>query len=236
MKMDRNELLRIGPAAAYLSVTPGTLRRWQRMGKISCERIGQRGDRRFHRSDLEHLRGRGRGSAMLREALYVRVSGHGDQISSLAAQEAELRATSTGEIVGVYSDIASGLSEVDKRRGLTRLLRDARRDRFDVVRVVHRDRLARFGTSFIEEILDLDGIRLDILHPDAPEAELMTDFMALVSSFSGRLYGKRSAEARRRLLAAADTASVMTSETTGMTSSETADAADTPDISTPDER
>jgi predicted site-specific integrase-resolvase len=34
--------------------------------------------------------------------------------------------------------------------------------------------------------------------------ELLADFMSLVSTFAGRMYGLRSKEARRRLLAAAD--------------------------------
>ncbi|MFJ9713623.1 recombinase family protein [Streptomyces sp. NPDC101234] len=55
------------------------------------------------------------------EGLYVRVSGSSGQESSLGAQEKELRATSTGEIVKVFRDRASGLRE--DRPGLNRLLR-----------------------------------------------------------------------------------------------------------------
>jgi excisionase family DNA binding protein len=190
--------LSVGRAAKYLGVTPGTLRKWQTAGLVTCERVGPRRDRRFRQSDLDVLHGHS--VTNRREALYVRVSGRGDQVSSLAAQEAELRATANGIVVEVYADITSGLSELNKRRGLARLLRDARSHRFDVVRVVHRDRLARFGTSFIEEALDLCGVTVEILYPDAPETGLMTDFMALVASFSGRLYGQRSAAARQRLL------------------------------------
>ena len=197
----KNEMLRTGAAAAYIGITPGTLRRWQREGKISSLRVNARGDRRFRRGDLDPLRGSSTGPR--REALYVRTSGRGDQLSSLPAQEAELRSSATGEVIRVYRDIGSGLSETASRRGLAKLLHDARAGTFDVVRVTHRDRLARFGVSFIEEALSLSGVHLEVLHPDTPETELMTDFMSLVASFSGRLYGQRSAEARRRLLAAA---------------------------------
>ena len=76
-----DEMLRIGPAARYVGVTTGTLRIWERQGRIAPERIGWRRDRRFKLSDLDELRGR-RGktssppaSTTRREALYVRVSG-----------------------------------------------------------------------------------------------------------------------------------------------------------------
>jgi predicted site-specific integrase-resolvase len=53
------------------------------------------------------------------------------------------------------------------------------------------------------------GVSVHVLHDadeageSAPEQELMADFMALIASFSGRLYGQRSAAAKRRLLARA---------------------------------
>ncbi|MFF4838421.1 recombinase family protein [Streptomyces sp. NPDC001315] len=53
----------------------------------------------------------------------VRVSGTGGQESSLAAQEAELRASASGVAVAVFKDRASGLRE--SRPGLDRLLKRA---------------------------------------------------------------------------------------------------------------
>lgn len=74
----------------------------------------------------------------------ARVSGSAGQESSLANQEIELRGSSTGTIFRVYQDRASGLPE--NRAGLTALLNDAASRKFTVVRVVHKGRLARFGT------------------------------------------------------------------------------------------
>jgi predicted site-specific integrase-resolvase len=69
--------------------------------------------------------------------------------------------------------------------------------------VTHRDRLARFGTKWIESTLDSAQVRLEVLHPEDPEADLMSDFMSLIASFAGRLYGQRSVQARQRLLSQA---------------------------------
>lgn len=140
-----------------------------------------------------------------REALYVRVSGSTGQESSLAAQEAELRATATGEVTRVFKDRASGLRE--ERPGLKRLLASARDGGFTHVRVTHEDRLARFGTRWLIALLEQNGVRVEVLHPQAATPggteELLADFVSLIASFSGRMYGIRSRQARQRLLTAA---------------------------------
>ena len=73
---------------------------------------------------------------------------------------------------------------------------------FDVVRVTHKDRLARFGTVWLERILAQNHCSLEVLHPGSLVAteELLNDFMALVASFTRRMYGQRTAATKRRLL------------------------------------
>ena len=46
------ELLDIAQAAAFLHVSPMSLRRWTNSGRLSCFRIGGRRERRFRRADL----------------------------------------------------------------------------------------------------------------------------------------------------------------------------------------
>lgn len=193
--------MRVGAAARYVGVHPQTLRRWQAEGRIAAERVNARGDRRFRRSELDRLKGKP-GPADERVGLYVRVSGSTGQESSLAAQEAQLRALcGAAASVRVFKDRASGLNE--RRAGLRGLLRAASRGELSVVRVTHRDRLTRFGFGHIEQLLGAYGVRLEVLHEDAEqsvEGELLADFMSLIACFSGRLYGQRSAAARARLL------------------------------------
>ena len=131
----------------------------------------------------------------------MRVPGTTGQESSRAAQEAELRATSTGEVVGVFRDRASGLRE--HRPGLDRVLAMAQAGQISVVRVTHEDRLARFGSAWLRQLLERDGVSLEGAHPKGSGGgleELLEDFTALVATFAGRMYGIRSKEAKRRLL------------------------------------
>jgi len=196
--------LSVHQAACRLGIHPRTMRLWADQGKIPCCRINERGDRRFEVADVDALaRKRGAEPSSQRIALYVRVSGRGDQSSSLLAQECELREALPGgrEIVTVFSDVGSGLNE--RRRGLARALAAAKGGRFDELHITHPDRLTRFGEGTLRELFASYGVSLHILHETddgVPEQELMADFMALITSFSGRLYGQRSAAARRRLL------------------------------------
>jgi predicted site-specific integrase-resolvase len=129
------------------------------------------------------------------------VSGSTGREWSLANQERMLRDSSRGR---VYRDRGSGLRE--SRRGLDPLLDDAAAGRFTVVRVVWRDRLARFGVAWIERYLSVCGVNVEALHDRGDKSlleELMDDFMALLASFSGRFYQLRSRHNQRRLLDAA---------------------------------
>ena len=79
----------------------------------------------------------------------------------------------------------------------------ARAGGISVVRVTHEDRLARFGSAWLRQLLEQDGVSLEVAHPKGsaggPE-ELLEDFTALVTTFAGRIYGIRSEEAKGRLL------------------------------------
>jgi len=190
-------------AAGRLGIHPMTLRQWAIDGKIPFSWIGR--ERRFSSVDVENMkRGSGSASSLPRlELLYVRVSGSSGQEPSLAAQEEELRATAAGTVVKVVRDRGSGLRE--DRPGLNRVLAMVSDGSVTVVRVTHEDRLARFGVGWLKRLLAVHGVTLEVLHPkkSGGRDELLEDFVSLVTTFAGRLYGMRSAEARRRLLAEA---------------------------------
>ncbi|MHB9862065.1 IS607 family transposase [Streptomyces sp. YIM S03343] len=195
------ELLRMSKAAKRLGIHPMTLRQWALDGKIPFTWVGR--ERRFSSVDVENMK-RGSDSSASRprlELLYVRASGSSGQESSLEAQEGELRATATGEIVKVVKDRGSGLKE--NRPGLNRVLAMVSDGSVTVVRVTHEDRLARFGVGWLKRLFAVYGVTVEVLHPKklGGRDELLADFASLVTTFAGRLYGMRSAQNRKRLLA-----------------------------------
>ncbi|MHB1499997.1 MAG: IS607 family transposase [Candidatus Dormibacteria bacterium] len=195
-------MLRLGAAARRLGIHPLTLRRWADTGRIEVVWVGR--ERRFPIGAVDHLRSdsaESRPSGGSRVAGYARVSGTTGQEGSFEAQEAELRARFGSRLVAVYQDNGSGLRE--SRRGLERVLKAAEAGRLEVLAVTHADRLARFGTTWLERLLLRDGVKLEVLNERGAAGgmpELLEDFITLVATFSGRMYGILSAEAKRRLL------------------------------------
>jgi predicted site-specific integrase-resolvase len=210
--MKKTRLLRVGEASRILGVHPQTLRGWTRKGRIACRYMGVRSERRYAEDDVLRLSAQvydetDSAPTSRRAVLYVRVSGSTGQETSLVAQEEELRAACGRDgatIVAVVKDRASGLNE--RRVGLLRAISMVSDDTADEIRVTHADRLARFGIDWLRSLIEAHGGTLVVEHgktTSAPEEELLADFMALVASFSGRLYGQRSAALRRKLLATA---------------------------------
>lgn len=104
----------------------------------------------------------------------------------------------------IISDVGSGLNW--KRKGFVALLDAVLNRTVDEVVVSHRDRLARFGVEMLEHIFQWAGVQLVVLHPsqdesgeaDHPEStELQDDLLAVITFFTARNNGQRSAQHRK---------------------------------------
>jgi putative resolvase len=124
-----------------------------------------------------------------RAAVYARVS-HSENRSNAETQAERVTtwAVLNGyEVCSKTVEIGSGLN--DSRKKLNALL--SRRD-FDVIIVEHKDRLTRFGFEYIRLFLESYGKEIVVINEvDDDEADLMQDFVSLVTSFCARLYGRR---------------------------------------------
>ena len=148
---------------------------------------------RIPRSEIEKIVGTLNGRLVV---LYARVSGHG-QKGDLDTQIERLRAFAQAERKGteilVLSDVGSGLKA--SRRQLQRLLKLVCEDKVAEVVITSEDRLTRFGQEYLETLFACFAVMLTVLEPGeekTPEQELTDDLLALIASFSGRLYGLRS--------------------------------------------
>jgi putative resolvase len=130
-----------------------------------------------------------------RTVAYARVSSH-DQKGDLDRQVARLAewAASSGTRIDSYvREIGSGLN--DRRRGLAALLSDPQ---VGTIAVEHRDRLARFGVAQIEQVLKASKRSLVVIDKGEVADDLVRDMLDLMTCFSARLYGRRSAANRAR--------------------------------------
>ena len=109
-----------------------------------------------------------------------------------------------GEPKHIYKDNGSGLSE--NRRDLQKMIRDAKAGEFGTIYVTHLDRLSRFGVIYLKQLFDEYNVQVINLYDDKKtyEDELMSDFMNLIASFSGKYYRMRSRESQKKLLKEAE--------------------------------
>jgi len=182
-------MYRIGDAARILGVSPSTLRRWDKEGKLKPVRIGR--DRLYPESALLRLLGQERPNAV---AIYARVSSH-DQKKDLETQLDFLRQAVAGKYEEVYEvkDVASGIK--GNRKGLLKLIELAKTKRIRAIAITYPDRLTRFGFEAFKEFFRSFGVEVLVLNGEEqkePERELVEDLIAILTSFAGKLYGLRS--------------------------------------------
>lgn len=133
-------------------------------------------------------------------ALYARVSSS-DQRGDLDRQLARLVQFATEKDMAVtktVTEVASGMNP--KRSKLLRLLRDPS---IGTIVVEHRERLARFGTEYLEATLAASRRKLVVIEGGELGDDLVRDMIEILTSFCARLYGRRSARNRAKRAMAA---------------------------------
>ncbi|RLF21118.1 MAG: IS607 family transposase [Thermoprotei archaeon] len=187
------KLYKLSEFAKLVGVSRSGVVKWIREGRIRA--INIHGRWYIPESELERLT-RGFYVGFKRIAIYARVSGSAQkddlerQISSL--EDYARKHFPQAEYI-VIKDIASGLKE--DRRGLRKLIEMARKRQIDAIVVAYKDRLTRFGFTYLRELFEAYGVRVIVAFQEEPKdyyQELVEDLIAIVTSFAGRIYGKRS--------------------------------------------
>lgn len=89
----------------------------------------------------------------------------------------------------------------DTRPKLNKLFKMINDHEVDRVVVEHKDRLVRFGFQYLVTYFESHGVVIEWVQETLGknyEEELVEDILTLMSSFSSRIYGRRSAENRRK--------------------------------------
>ena len=176
--------MRLSAYAKQMGVSYKTAFRWWKAGKLDAYQLDT-------------------GTVIVREpitseaptnvALYARVSS-ADQKEDLERQKQRLKdyAASRGyQVTKTVSELASGLN--DSRPKFLKLLTDAS---IGVIVVEHRDRATRFGLTYIEQLMQMQGRRLEVIFPSDTDKDLVDDFIAVITSMASRIYGRRTSKRR----------------------------------------
>lgn len=199
-----SEMLNITQASQYLNVSDDTLRLWDKNGKLKpLKTVG--GHRRYRKEDLDKFLGLS--EEIIEDIIdstvtYARVSSNeqkqkGD-LDRQSQRLSEYCAKKGWRVTHIIKDVGSGLN--DNRSGFIRLTDMVLNKKVNKLVVEHKDRLTRFQFNFIKKIFESYGCEVIVIDgvDVSNEEELATDIMSLMASFSGKFYGRRSAERRKK--------------------------------------
>ena len=193
----------VSAAAELLGVCVKTLHRWEGAGKLAPALRTAGGHRRYCEESLRPIPHKD--AAPKHVIAYARVSSS-DQRADLVRQSEVLKRhladRADAVCVEPITDIGSGMNF--QKKGLQRVLRAIAERTVAEIVVTHPDRLTRFGFGLIEQLCKLHQVKLTVLARSAEDfaTQLSRDLIEIVTVFSSKLYGKRSAENRSKRNAA----------------------------------
>ena len=192
-------MLSIKEASEFLGISIDTLRRWERVGKITSMRT-QGGHRRYDKKELIKFK-MGDNSENRITIAYCRVSSS-DQKEDLQRQIENVSqyCIANGYQFRVISDLGSGLNY--KKKGLQELIELICSNSIERIVVNYKDRLIRFGFELIEQLCSIYNVKIEIINlteDKSYEEELVEDVLSVITVFSAKLYGARSHKSKKMI-------------------------------------
>src|SRR5205807_4885779 len=171
--------------AKQTGVSYKTAWRWYKAGTLDAYRTETGTVIVRDKADVKPLTGR--------IALYARVSslGQKDDLERQMQRLKDYAAAKGYQVSKMVSEQASGLNH--RRPKLMKLLTDAS---VGIVVIEHRDRLTRFGFNYIEQLMQMQGRRLEVIFPSDTDNDLVDDFIAVITSMASRISGRRTSKRR----------------------------------------
>lgn len=167
---------KLNQVAKMLSVTPTTLRNWEKIGKVEFDRTPTN-IRFLPRNKLialldEHGLYYNDSNNQQKDIIYARVSSqnqkkHGDldrQVHFLVTEVKDL------QNVVVLSEVGS--SSDDKRKKLQKLLKMVMNDEVNRVFITGKDKLAQEGFYYLETVFNTKGVEIVVVKQDIEDSSV----------------------------------------------------------------
>ncbi len=181
-----------------LGVTAQTLRNWDKDGKLKPSYVKSNGYRYYSEESILAYTQERKTKKNLNVVGYVRVSSK-KQTDDLDRQVNNIKAYldtkySNYEII---SDIGSGINY--QKPGLKKLIEKINRKEVDLIVVLYKDRLLRFGFELVEYFAELNNVKIEVLDKidNKQDQELVEDLVQIVTVFSCKIQGKRKAKTKQ---------------------------------------
>lgn len=185
-----SSIYRINEFANRVGRSVQTVRRWEKEGKLQAKRLPS-GHRYFDESDVRALMGIA--PEKKDTVVYCRVSS-ASQKDDLASQVRAMEEYCRGAGIAVdvwVQEVGGGMNF--KRKHFLHLVDRIQRGEIKKLLIAHKDRLMRFGFDLFHHMANENGCEIVVVNQESlsPQQEMVEDLMAIVHTFSCRLYGMR---------------------------------------------
>ena len=184
-----------------LGVTAQTLRNWDKEGKLKPSYVKSNGYRYYSEESILSYTQERKTKKNLNVIGYARVSSK-KQSDDLERQVENIKRymSSKYESYDIITDIGSGINYYKK--GLLSLIEKINKKEVDVIVILYKDRLLRFGFELVEHFAKLNNVKIEIIDNNldkTQDQELVEDLVQIITVFSCKLQGKRKGKTKQLL-------------------------------------
>ena len=175
-----------------LGVTAQTLRNWDKQNKLKPSYTKSNGYRYYSEESILSYTQERKTKKDINVIGYARVSSK-KQEDDLNRQIDNLTKYISNKYTSfeIISDIGSGINY--SKPGLLKLIDKINRKEVDLIIVLYKDRLLRFGFELIEYFASINNVKIEILDKIDKEEqqELVEDLVQIITVYSSKLQGRR---------------------------------------------
>ena len=183
-----------------LGVTAQTLRNWDKEGKLKPTYVKSNGYRYYSKESILSYTQERKTKKNLNVIGYARVSSK-KQSDDLERQVENIKTylKSKYETFDIITDIGSGINY--NKPGLLKLIEKINKKEVDLIVVLYKDRLLRFGFELVEHFASLNNVKIEILDriDKTQDEELVEDLIQIITVFSCKIQGKRKGKTKQLL-------------------------------------
>ena len=181
-----------------LGVTAQTLRNWDKEGKLKPSYVKSNGYRYYSEESILSYTQERKTKKNLNVVGYARVSSK-KQLDDLERQINNLNTyiSSKYDSFDIITDIGSGINY--NKPGLKKLIEKINKKEVDLIIVLYKDRLLRFGFELVEYFAELNNVKIEVLDKidKNQDEELVEDLVQIITVFSCKIQGKRKTKTKQ---------------------------------------
>jgi predicted site-specific integrase-resolvase len=175
-----------------LGVTAQTLRNWDKEDKLKPAYVKSNGYRYYSEESILAYTQERKTKKNLNVIGYARVSSK-KQLDDLERQVDNIKEylSNKYETFDIITDVGSGINY--NKPGLLKLIEKINKKEVDLIVVLYKDRLLRFGFELVEYFAKLNNVSIEVLDKidKTQDQELVEDLVQIITVFSCKIQGKR---------------------------------------------